>query len=62
LSKIISAAVHPRTKEVEQVTFLNNRFGDNLHGVKFSDGSIWRVEEVQTMKHNPFFEADGIDM
>ena len=61
-SKNIAAAIHPRTKRVEQARYLRDHFGEQKHGWKFHDGSIWRAENVETPKRDPFVYAEGVDM
>lgn len=46
MSSYIQKAYNPKTNKVEDATYIDDYFGKHRYGVKFSDGDVYREEEV----------------
>ena len=51
MSNYIAEAFHPKTRKVENATWLDNYFGFHKYGVKFSDGSIFPAKDIMVPWH-----------
>jgi hypothetical protein len=61
MSDYPAKAINPATGEVEGCLFLDNHFGPNEYGVRFSDGTMhrpWDIREVDTK----LSEEEAIDL
>lgn len=47
MSHFVKDATHPETGKVEQAVWLDDYFGRHRYGVQFSDGQIFREDEVR---------------
>lgn len=57
MSNYYSSAVHPLTRKIEQALYMDNHFGRHIYGVKFEDGSIWRLEQLPKLPEpDPYTE------
>lgn len=46
MSNFMRKTKHPETDKIEDAEWLDNYFGGHLYGVRFSDGKVFREEEI----------------
>lgn len=42
------SVINPKTKKREEASFLDNYFGKHEYGIEFSDGEVYRYDEILT--------------
>jgi hypothetical protein len=48
MSDYAGHAINPRTEQVEEAWFLDNRFGRHRYGVRFAgEEKVWNADEVK---------------
>lgn len=46
MSNYISKAKHPKTEKIEDAQFLDDFYGLHKYGVRFDDGNVYPVSEI----------------
>ena len=47
MSSYISKAKNPKTEKIEDAQFLDNYYGSREYGVRFDDGNVYPIADVE---------------
>ena len=50
MSSYISKAKNPKTEKIEDAQFLDNYYGSREYGVRFGDGNVFSISEIEKIK------------
>ncbi len=53
MSSYTAPAIHPRTRKIEQAEYLDDYYGRHRYGVRFSDGTVWPIDQIDRPSKPP---------